>query len=265
MLDASLALLLGTNNAPSSRCKVRHTHGHTTESPQRVHRGWSVKLHSLKRKGSKRAAGPRHGLVDVAGAPLLAVEADLLRRVLLLVPSVVRGSFVIKFFFSVQPGVVQMSATGSVGDSFGAGEEDEVEAADEMEACGSPLVLHWHAITSHPQSEQRVTKSSWSAKVPGERVSRLAQPHPQLCLSHPQPLLWLPQSHLGPQSHLRSQHRLCEPQRYMSASTSVRSPASAVPGKPWHRGPVPVSVTPRRAGSALSSGSVEHHLCRGMR
>ena len=86
MLDASLALLLGTNNAPSSRSKVRHTHGHTTESPQRVHRGWrwSVKLHSLKRKGSKRAAGPRHGLVDVAGAPLLAVEADLLRRVLLL-------------------------------------------------------------------------------------------------------------------------------------------------------------------------------------
>ena len=59
---------------------------HTTESPQRVHRGWrwSVKLHSLKRKRSKRAAGPRHGLVDVAGAPLLAVEADLLRRVLLL-------------------------------------------------------------------------------------------------------------------------------------------------------------------------------------
>ena len=53
--------------------------------------------------------------------------------------------------------------------------------------------------------------------------------------------------------------------RYMSASTSVRSPASAVPGKPWHRGPVPVTVTPRRAGSALSSGSVEHHLCRGMR
>ena len=86
MLAASLALLLGTNNAPSSRSKVRHTHGHTTESPQRVHRGWrwSVKLHSLKRKGSKRAAGPRHGLVDVAGAPLLAVEADLLRRVLLL-------------------------------------------------------------------------------------------------------------------------------------------------------------------------------------
>ena len=40
MLDASLALLLGTNNAPSSRSKVRHTHGHTTESPQRVHRGW---------------------------------------------------------------------------------------------------------------------------------------------------------------------------------------------------------------------------------
>ena len=38
----------------------------------------------VKRKGSKRAAGPRHGLVDVAGAPLLAVEADLLRRVLLL-------------------------------------------------------------------------------------------------------------------------------------------------------------------------------------
>ena len=27
MLDASLALLLGTNNAPSSRSKVRHTHG----------------------------------------------------------------------------------------------------------------------------------------------------------------------------------------------------------------------------------------------
>ena len=46
--------------------------------------GWSVKLHSLKRKRSKRAAGPRHGLVDVAGAPLLEVEADLLRRVLLL-------------------------------------------------------------------------------------------------------------------------------------------------------------------------------------
>ena len=63
-----------------------------------------------------------------------------------------------------------MSATGSVGDSFGAGEEDEVKAADEVEACGSPLALHWHAITSHPQSEQRVTKSSWSAKVPGERV-----------------------------------------------------------------------------------------------
>ena len=62
---------------------------------------------------------------------------------------------------------MQMSATGSVGDSFGAGEEDEVEAADEVEACGSPLALHWHAITSHPQSEQRVTKSSWSAKVPG--------------------------------------------------------------------------------------------------
>ena len=49
-------------------------------------------------KGSKRAAGPRHGLVDVAGAPLLAVEADLLRRVLLLRTA----------------GVVQMSATGSV-------------------------------------------------------------------------------------------------------------------------------------------------------
>ena len=32
----------------------------------------------------KATAGPRHGLVDVAGAPLLAVEADLLRRVLLL-------------------------------------------------------------------------------------------------------------------------------------------------------------------------------------
>ena len=90
---------------------------------------------------------------------------------------------------------------------------------------------------------------------------RLAQPHPQLCLSHPQLLLWLPQSHLGPQSHLRSQHRLCEPQRYMSASTSVRSPASAVPGKYWHRGPVPVSVTPRRAGSALSSGSVVAPVC----
>ena len=30
----------------------------------------------VKRKGSKRAAGPRHGLVDVAGAPLLAVEAN---------------------------------------------------------------------------------------------------------------------------------------------------------------------------------------------
>ena len=40
MLDASLALLLGTNNAPSSRSKVRHTHGHTTKSPQRVRRGW---------------------------------------------------------------------------------------------------------------------------------------------------------------------------------------------------------------------------------
>ena len=56
-----------------------------------------------------------------------------------------------------------MSAAGSVGDTFGAGEEDEVEAADEVEACGSPLALHWHAITSHPQSEQRVTESSWSA------------------------------------------------------------------------------------------------------
>ena len=52
---------------------------------------------------------------------------------------------------------------------------------------------------------------------------RLAQPHPQLCLSHPQPLLWLPQSHLGPQSHLRSQHRLCEPQRYMSVCFNIRS------------------------------------------
>ena len=60
----------------------------------------------VKRKGSKRAAGPRHGLVDVAGAPLLAVEADLLRRVLLLVPSVVRGSFVIKFFFCTTLGLV---------------------------------------------------------------------------------------------------------------------------------------------------------------
>ena len=96
-----------------------------------------------------------------------------------------------------------------------------------------------------------------------------SQPRNETCLPRlfrlAEPLLWLPHSHLGPQSHLRSQHRLCEPQRYMSASTSVRSPASAVPGKPWHRGPVPVSVTPRRAGSALSSGSVEHHLCRGMR
>ena len=122
-------------------------------------------------------------------------------------------------------------------------------------------------LCSQPRNETclprlfRLARRCSPAGVP----PRLAQPHPQLCLSHPQPLLWLPQSHLGPQSHLRSQHRLCEPQRYMSASTSVRSPASAVPGKPWHRGPVPVSVTPRRAGSALSSGSVEHHLCRGMR
>ena len=135
MLDASLALLLGTNNAPSSRSKVRHTHGHTTESPQRVHRGWrwSVKLHSLKRKRSKRAAGPRHGLVDVAGAPLPCSRSRTCSA---------------GFFFSVQPGVVQMSAAGSVGDTCGAGEEDEVEAADEVEACGSPLALHWHAITS---------------------------------------------------------------------------------------------------------------------
>ena len=58
-----------------------------------------------------------------------------------------------------------MSATGSVGDSVVAGEEDEAEASDgeedeaeasdEVEAYGAPLALHWHAITSHPQSEQR--------------------------------------------------------------------------------------------------------------
>ena len=57
MLDASLALLLGTNNAPSSRSKVRHTHGHGTESPQRVHRGygWSLKLPSLKKRGNAQS------------------------------------------------------------------------------------------------------------------------------------------------------------------------------------------------------------------
>ena len=36
MLDASLALLLGTNNAPSSRSKVRHTHGHVPERPEDI-------------------------------------------------------------------------------------------------------------------------------------------------------------------------------------------------------------------------------------
>ena len=34
-----------------------------------------------------------------------------------------------------------MSATGSVGYSFGAGEEDEVEAADEVEACGVRIAV----------------------------------------------------------------------------------------------------------------------------
>ena len=60
-----------------------------------------------------------------------------------------------------------MSATGSVGDSVEAGEEDEAEASDEVEAYGAPLALHWHAITSHPQSEQRVTESwrSWSPRA----------------------------------------------------------------------------------------------------
>lgn len=139
-------------------------------------------------------------------------------------------------------------------------------AAAPSAAAASPLCAAAPPLFSAPQQRDMSApfvspRTAMLACVP----PRLAQPHPQLCLSHPQPLLWLPQSHLGPQSHLRSQHRLCEPQRYMSASTSVRSPASAVPGKPWHRGPVPVSVTPRRAGSALSSGSVEHHLCRGMR
>ena len=138
-------------------------------------------------------------------------------------------------------------------------------AAAPSAAAASPLCAAAPPLFSAPQRDMSAPfvspRTAMLACVP----PRLAQPHPQLCLSHPQPLLWLPQSHLGPQSHLRSQHRLCEPQRYMSASTSVRSPASAVPGKPWHRGPVPVSVTPRRAGSALSSGSVEHHLCRGMR
>ena len=138
-------------------------------------------------------------------------------------------------------------------------------AAAPSAAAASPLCAAAPPLFSAPQRDMSAPfvspRTAMLACVP----PRLAQPHPQLCLSHPQPLLWLPQSHLGPQSHLRSQHRLCEPQRYMSASTSVRSPASAVPGKPWHRGPVPVSVTPRRAGSALSSGFVEHHLCRGMR
>jgi len=79
MLDASLALLLGTNNAPSSRSKVRHTLGHTNDRVSAKGPPWMEmerELAFVKRKGSKRAAGPRHGLVDVAGAPLLAVEAN---------------------------------------------------------------------------------------------------------------------------------------------------------------------------------------------
>ena len=242
MLDASLALLLGTNNAPSSRSKVRHTHGHTTESPQRVHRG-------LKRKHSKRAAGPRHGLVDVAGAPLLAVEADLLRRVLLL--HTARRSADVGHRLGWR---LVRCRRGGRGRGSRRGGSLRIALGLALARNNLPPVER--------AARHRVVVVGKGAR---ERVSRLAQPHPQLCLSRPQPLLWLPQSHLGPQSHLRSQHRLCEPQRYMSASTSVRSPASAVPGKPWHRGPVPVTVTPRRAGSALSSGSVEHHLCRGMR
>ena len=83
MLTSPCCSVPTTHRPQDPRC-VTHTVTRPSLRKGSTVDGWSVKLHSLKRKRSKRAAGPRHGLVDVAGAPLLAVEADLLRRVLLL-------------------------------------------------------------------------------------------------------------------------------------------------------------------------------------
>ena len=85
MLDASLALLLARYQQRTV-LKIQgasHTRSHdrvSAKGPPWMEMEREVAF--VKRKGSKRAAGPRHGLVDGAGAPLLAVEADLLRRVL---------------------------------------------------------------------------------------------------------------------------------------------------------------------------------------